>query len=152
MEFDPNLQLGITPEQFAEILRLAYLGEWLVNSQHDGDHQDDGATEALQVLLALAARLSPDAVGSDAETGRYFVREELAQAWQERHVADYDDHVFWQELAERLAERDLAAQLGVGPEGLDLEEHAATLRELRERYWHELDQHGIERVDFRSFE
>jgi hypothetical protein len=152
MDFDPNLQLGVTAEQFAEILRLAYLGEWLINSQHDSEHQDDGATEALQVLLALAAKLSPDAVGQDEETGRYFVREELARAWQERHVLDYDDHVFWQELAERLAERDLATELGLATDGLDLEEYAAQLRELRDRYWRELDQHGIERVDFRSFE
>ena len=152
MEFDPNLQLGITAEQFAEILRVAFLGEWLINSQHDADHQEEGATEALQVLLALAARLSPDAVGRDEETGRYFVNEELARTWQERHIADYDDHVFWQELAERLAERDLAGELGLEPEALDLEEHAAKLRELRERYWQELDRHGIERLDFRSFE
>ena len=152
MEFDPQLQLGITAEQFAEILRLAYLGEWLVKSQHDSEHQDEGATQALQVLLALASKLSPDAVGQDEETGRYFVREELARSWQERHVGDYDDHIFWQELAERLAERDLAEELGLVTDGLDLEEHAAKLRELRERYWRELDQHGIERVNFRTFE
>jgi hypothetical protein len=152
MENDPRLQLGITAEQFAEILRLAYLGEWLVNSQHDAEHQDDSAGQALQVLLELAAQLSPDAVGRDEETGRYFVREELARAWQERHVADYDDHIFWQELAERLAERDVAGQLGISADTLDVEEYAAQLRELRERYWSELDQHGIERIDFRGFE
>ena len=151
MDFD-QLQLGISPEQFAEILRLAYLGEWLVNSQHDSEHQDEGATAALQVLLALAAQLSPDAVGQDEETGRYFVREELAAAWQERHVLDYNDHTFWQELAERLAERDVARSLGVAPDALDVEEYASQLRERRDYYWRELDQHGIERLDFSAFE
>lgn len=100
----------------------------------------------------MAARLSPDAVGQDAETGSYFVHEELAKAWQEHHVVDYNDHVFWQELAERLAERDLARELGTDPAGLDVEEYAAQLRELRERYWQELDRYGIERIDFKTFE
>ena len=142
-----RLQLDMAPEQFAEILRLVYLGEWVVNSQHDDEHQDGAATASLQLLLALGAQLSPDTIGRDEETGLYYVNEELTGQWQDRHIEDYSDHVFWQELAQRLAERDLAAQLGVPVEELDPEEQVAQLRPLRERYWHELDHHGLERVE-----
>jgi len=141
----PQLQLNVTPTEFAEMLRLAYLGEWVVNSQHAGEHQDERAARALQLLLALGERLSPDVIDRDAETGQFFVRPELAERWQDEYVADYDDHIFWQELAERLAERDLAAQLGVDVTELDVEEQVAELRPLRERYWREFDDNGLER-------
>ena len=126
---------------------MAYLGEWVVNSQHAGEHQDERAARALQLLLALGERLSPDVIDRDAETGRFFVRPELAERWQDEYVSDYDDHVFWQELAERLAERDLAAQLGIDVAELDVEEQVAELRPLRERYWNEFDGHGLERFE-----
>ncbi len=120
------------------------MGEWMTNAHHDHDAQDEVATAVLQQLLGVSQGLG---VQRDPETSNYF----LPAAWTEhvynQHIAHYDDHVFWDELAERLAQRDLARRRGVKPDQINRDDDAAELRPLEERYRHELHRHGIDRLD-----
>jgi hypothetical protein len=63
------------------------------------------------------------------------------------YILDYDDHVFWDELTERLAQRDLAKQRGVSPDEINRDDDLLELRPLEERYHRELEEHGVERLD-----
>lgn len=142
MEF----QLG--PEEYRRLIELVYLGEWMTNAQHDPEHQDEGATDILQRLLSAQA---VDGVGRDVESRKYYLEDSWADRLYDHYVLDYDDHVFWDELVERLAQRDLARERGVGPESIDREENLGELRPIEERYRRELEQHGLERFNFGDF-
>lgn len=144
-----RIGLNLSVEHYLELVRLVYLGEWMVNSQHDGEYEDHQAVLALQSVLALAGSHLPEVVGHDEETGRFFVRQLLASKFEDDYISDYDEHVFWGELASRLAERDLAKRLGKDESELDFEKLAAQLRPLREHYEEELDKHGLDHFELK---
>ena len=139
MKFDLN------ETEYRELLRLAYLGEWLINAPHDTEHQDEAASLALQRLLAIGRGL-PE-IDRDAETTEYFIGAEVANRFYDEHISDYDDHVFWEELAERLAARDLATKRGVNPDTIDREEDISALKPIEDSYRKEFEHYGIERME-----
>ena len=138
------LNVTLTPHQYKKLVELAYLGEWVINAHHDTEYQDDHATDALQTLLA--AHPMPE-VTRDDETGQYYMSTDWSERLYDKYILDYDDHVFWDELTERLAQRDLARSRGVSPDDINRDDDLLELRPLEERYRLELEEHGVDRLD-----
>ena len=139
------MKFDLTQADYRELVRLAYLGEWLINAPHDPEHEDELASLAFQRLLAIGHEL-PD-IDQDAETLEYFIKAKLTDSYYDTHISDYDDHVFWDELSERLAARDLAAQRHINPETIDREEDLSVLRPIEDKYRLEFENYGVERLE-----
>jgi hypothetical protein len=139
-----DMNVPLDSQQLKKLIELAYLGEWLINAHHDTDFQDEAATAALQPLLAAA---EGDGVGRDAETGQYYLESDWTERLYDQYVLDYDDHVFWDELVERLAQRDLARRRGVPVEEVNREDDLRELRPLEDHYRHECEEHGLDRLE-----
>ena len=116
----------------------------MINAQHDSEYQDDEADATVQRLLS--ANTLPE-IDRDDETGQYFMHSEWTDRLYQDHILDYDDHIFWDELAERLALRDLARQQGVDEEHLAPDEDVRALRLLEERYQREFEDHGLDQIE-----
>jgi len=138
------MNVELTPDAYRKLIELAYLGEWLINAQHDTEFQDDQAGAALQSLLEAG---TTDGVERDEETGEYYLRAELVEQLYDSYIMDYDDHVFWDELTERLAQRDLARSRGVSIDDINRDDDLLELRPLEDRYRRELEERGVERLD-----
>lgn len=141
------IKLELTTEEFRKLIELAYLGEWMVNAQHDPQFQDETAGALVQKLLV--AHKLPN-VDLDAETGEYFMKAEWTERLYDEYILDYDDHTFWDELTERLAMRDLAKERGVDPNSINRDDDLLQLRPIEDRYRTELEEHGLDRLDIRS--
>jgi hypothetical protein len=141
------VQVHLDPDQYRKLVELAYLGEWLINAHHDTDFQDDQATAAVQALLKAGP---VEGIGRDDETGEYFLEADWVERLYDDYILDYDDHVFWDELTERLAARDLARERGVSPDDIVRDDDLLELRPLEERYRQELEANGVERLDIHS--
>jgi hypothetical protein len=141
------MELSLSVEQFRKLIELAYLGEWILNAHHIDDHQDEDATQLFQQLL-----LSVDVEGveTDAETGRKYLIADWDTMLQEQKISDYDDHTFWEELTERLAERDLAKRTGQRVEDIDRDDDLLELKPIEDRYRHEFEEHGLDRLQIQS--
>ena len=139
------MKFDLTEAEYRELVRLAYLGEWLINAPHDPEDEDELASLAFQRLLAIGRSL-PE-IDQDAETSEYFIKAKVTDGYYDDHISDYDDHVFWDELCERLAARDLAAQRHINPEMIDREEDLAALRPIEDKYRAEFEHYGIERLE-----
>jgi hypothetical protein len=138
------MNLPLEPDELNRLIELAHLGEWLVNSQHDHDFQDDAATGVTQKLLAAS---KAPGVEQDPETGNYYLAPEWSDRLYDQYITDYDDHVFWAELTERLAQRDLAKHRGVAMDDINRDEDIRQLRLLEERYRSEFEERGVDRLD-----
>jgi hypothetical protein len=136
-----NIQLE--SDDYRKLVELAFLGEWLINAQHDDEHQDDDAERVLGSLLSAGPM---DGVDKDEETGEYFISTEWVERLYDEYILDYDDHVFWDELTERLAARDLADIRGTSIESVNRDDDLLELKPLEERYREELEAHGVERL------
>lgn len=141
------IKLELTTEELRKLIELAYLGEWMINAQHDLEFQDEAAGAAVQKLLT--AHKLPD-VDLDDETGEFFMKSDWTERLYDEYILDYDDHTFWDELTERLAVRDLARERAVDPDSINREDDLRALRPLEERYRAELEEHGLDRLDIRS--
>ncbi|MBW4061091.1 hypothetical protein HJC99_00765 [Candidatus Saccharibacteria bacterium] len=139
------MNLPLDDNDKRKLIELAYLGEWLINAHHDPEHQDDAARAALQQVLADAGRT--EGVGKDVETGDYY----LDEAWTERlynhYIADYDDHVFWDELTERMAQRDLGRERDVPTDEINRDDDLLALRPLEDVYRREFENNGIDHLE-----
>jgi hypothetical protein len=138
------MNVNLSPEEYRKLVELAYLGEWLINAHHDTDFQDDQASAAVQRLLEAGPL---DGVERDEETSEYYLRAEWVEQLYDAYILDYDDHVFWDELTERLAQRDLARSRGTSIDDINRDDDLLELRPLEERYRVELEEYGIERLE-----
>jgi hypothetical protein len=140
------MTISLEPDEYRKLIELAYLGEWVVNAQHDPEFHDEDAQAVVQKLLAAHPQ---DGVGRDEETSEFFMTEEWTERLFDLYILDYDDHVFWDEMTERLAQRDLAQERGVPMEEINRDDDLRELRPLEERYHRELEEYGIERLEIR---
>ncbi len=138
------MSLQLEPDEYRKLIELAYLGEWLINAHHDTEVQEEEASSVLQRLLAAAPK--SDLVAQDPETGDYFMKDVWVEQLYESYILDYDDHVFWDELTERLAQRDLAKRRGVDMDAITRDEDLMDLIPLEEKYHRELESNGIDRL------
>jgi hypothetical protein len=138
------MKIQLTPNQHRKLIELLYLGEWMINAHHDTEYQDDEASQVIQKVLTASP---PPDVGKDDETGEYYLNSSWVEEIYDKYILDYDDHVFWDELTERLAQRDLARKRGVSPDDINRDDDLLELRPLEERYRAELEERGVERLD-----
>jgi hypothetical protein len=140
-----HLQLG--PEELRRLLAMAYLGEavlndWTPDPQQTAEQQR--ATDLLYELCTLAAN-SPNAdlVTVDPDTKRT-VPSASFQESMARLLENYDDRVFWDELVERLAHRDLTKEYGiVAMAQMSDPYRQAVERPLIDHYRTETERHGV---------
>ena len=144
---EPPVEFSFSVEQCRKLVELAYLGEWMLNAHHADEHQDEAASLLFQQLLSA---VDVEGVETDPETGRKFLVAEWDTMLQERKISDYDDHTFWEELTERLAERDLAKRTGQRVEDIDRDDDLIELKPIEERYRHEFEEHGLERIHIQT--
>jgi hypothetical protein len=87
-------------------------------------------------------------VDLDSETGKYTVNavyEEQSRMME--FIDEYNNDVFWDELAERLALRDLVRAEGEDRiQGMGLEERLEKIETLRGAYLDEFHANGITRL------
>ena len=145
------VHLTLTDEQYADLLRLTYLGNQVANSGRPDAKRISGFDDVEQQLFAMAkaAGLAKYA-DFDRPSTRYFAGSSLEDELAEL-LMDYDDSVFWDELARRLTLNELEQTMGqAGVEALTDSEYARLEEPLFEKYWRELSEHGIERLTLPS--
>lgn len=143
--------LELSDSDFERLLKLAYLGEIVMNDWTPAERWTDEQRASSDLLLDLQARaanesLTADLVVQDTRTAEWLpsplLREEM-----EPYVERYDDETFWDELVHRLARRDLAGEYGAETLGQMSDAHLAEAEKpLIDYYYEEVDAHGLDRL------
>jgi hypothetical protein len=133
--------------QYADLLRLTYLGNQVANAGRPDDQRIAGFDDVEQQLLAMAKAAGlANYADFDRPKTRYFAGPGLEAELGEL-LMDYEDAVFWDELARRLALQELESQMGrVAIEALADSEYTRLEDPLFEKYWQEFQEHGVERL------
>jgi len=109
------MQVMYTPEQYEALMKLVYLGNWMVNGIKTSD-------ERTKKFDAIEQRIFQDAedagCGSlseyDEPLKKYFPTQALEEDTEIIGTQkEYNTEIFWAELVERLAQRDFMAQYGM---------------------------------------
>ena len=131
------MQIELTEKEFRRLLDMVYIGNWILNSCRDDDRFED-YDDLEEKLFSLC----PDH-GMAALVQRWRGHSYPSQAYEEggihEAIADYEDAVFYDILAEELARRDMQAEQVS-------EEDAEELNARMEAYFAEFEKHGIDNV------
>lgn len=142
------IELKLTKRQYKALLDLVYLGDWMVNGirvEPLAPYED-----AAQRVYALAEKAGcPELAGYDAELKRHVVFDEAEPgARLAEFKAAYDEETFWQELVERLSDRDLEREHGADALAKMGKDELIKLQlESEERWDREFRERGIDNLE-----
>ena len=131
------MKLELTTKQFRRLLDLVYIGNWILNSTRGENRFADYD----QVESLLFARAAMEGMPSLAELyeGEIIPSRAFAEGGIHEAIAEYENNVFFDILAEELARRDM------DDPPID-ENNYAELTSRIEAYITEFEQHGIDNI------
>lgn len=131
------MQIELTEKEFRRLLDMVYIGNWILNSCREDDRFED-YDKLEEKLFGLCPQ-----VGMGALTQRWHGHTYPSRAFEDggihEAIADYEDAVFYDLLAEELARRDMDAE---HIDQNDMEELSSRIDE----YYDEFEKNGIENV------
>ena len=129
------MQIDLTEKQYRRLLDMVYIGNWILNSARGEDRFAD-YDRLESYLFAQASRVGMDSL-TQVWRGTAYPSQAFQQGGIHEAIADYEDAVFYDILAEELARRDMERE-GVNP---DDEED---LKARMEEYFKEFEQNGVD--------
>ena len=135
------MTVELSEKEFRRLLDLVYIGDWILNSARGEDRFED-YDDVLEKLFSLCPGVGMEAL-MDSWQGRVFPSKAYREGGIHEAIADYEDAVFFDILAEELARRDMEGE-GVAAD----DETELTAR--MEEYYQEFEQHGIDNLTVES--
>lgn len=141
------MKIFFSKQQFQSLLRLAYLGEWLAHACDTGGEEPDDLSEIEQYLMSFAHDFGlDDIIEHDSDTETYYPTVEFEESLS-RYIDDYNDDIFWEELAHRLAARDFLEFYGQDAVfRMSSEERMEKQTPFLEKYEDELADNGLDNL------
>jgi len=143
-----RMKVSFTAKEYARLLELVYLGLGVTGAQSDDPQSmPERYAGVTQKTLALAETFGcADLVEVDA-AGQFFPSAKLEEGPAREKLEKFVGDSFWAELASRLAERDLRAELGATKISDELAaEEIEKLEQLEDGYWREFETNGVDHV------
>lgn len=135
------MTVELSEKEFRRLLDLVYIGDWILNSARGEDRFED-YDNVLEKLFSLCPGVGMEAL-MDSWQGRVFPSKAYREGGIHEAIADYEDAVFFDILAEELARRDMEG------DGVSADDEAE-LSARMEEYYEEFEQHGIDNLTVES--
>lgn len=128
------MNIDLTGKEFRRLLDMVYIGNWILNSTRTTDRFEDYDLVQEKLFSLCAKNGMPSLV--QTWHGHVFPSRAYEDGGIHEAIADYEDAVFFDILAEELARRDLIS------DGLDdTDTEALALR--MDEYMSEFEKNGI---------
>jgi len=133
------MKIELTELEFRRLLDMAYIGNWVLNSTRGADRftdYDKVESRIFSYCLSCDMTALVDFSDGTARPSEAFENGGIHEA-----IADYEDSIFFEILAEELARRDMDFE-PIGPENL------SELTSRIDEYIEEFEQNGIDNITF----
>jgi hypothetical protein len=141
------MKINITKKQYEDLLKLVYLGNWMANANRTEDKMQ--SMDDLEGYIFSFAKDFGMERWADTDDPKmtyptsYFEGESGVQEL----IDDYDNENFWDELADRLGNRDFMDKYSKEEiEAMDREEYFMKNMECTIAWEKEFEKHGIDRL------
>lgn len=144
------MEMNFTKKEYQTLVEMLLIADWVITAHEEEERAaTKGYRELRKKVLAHHKEmgLAEAFVYSPKEDEYFETAAYEASAAHMRFIEEYDNQVFWEELATRLAERDSAAEEMLRAQGARSEgERTARLLELTARYEEEFSENGLDNV------
>lgn len=127
------MNIDLTEKEFRRLLDLVYIGNWILNSTRAADRFED-YDMVQEKLFSLCPKVGMKAL-TQSWQGHIFPSRAYEDGGIHEAIADYEDAVFFDILAEELARRDLEGESG--------DYDAETLALRMDEYLDEFEKNGV---------
>jgi hypothetical protein len=131
------VKLELTSKQYRRLLDMVYIGNWVLNSARGNDRFQD--YDEVETLLFSQAETNGMPTLTERWNGQAVPRRAFVNGGIHEAIADYEDSVFFDILAEDLARRDM------NDVPIDDNNYDELTRRIDE-YMVEFELHGTDRV------
>ena len=131
------MTIELSDKEFRRLLDLVYIGDWILNSARGEDRFED-YDKVLEKLFGLCGKAGMSSL-MDVWQGHVLPSKAYREGGIHEAIADYEDAVFFDILAEELARRDMEG------EGADPDDETELAGRMEE-YYQEFEQHGIDNL------
>ena len=135
------MNMELSDKEFRRLLDLVYIGNWILNSTRGEDRFKD-YDDLQEKLFALCSKNGMNAL-VQFYMGHYFPSRAYADGGIHEAIADYEDAVFFDILAEELARRDMLEE-NLSQD--DMTELAARMDD----YMDEFEKNGIDNLSIEA--
>lgn len=143
------MKIEISKTQYKTLMKALFLANWVVNV-HETDEPDDEFERLEQYILSQGKFFDLKNVEYDEKHGKYYHDSDFEMKTV-KLLDDFVDVSFWDELTERLAERDFVNALGEQAIlKMSHDERFAKFYEFAEPYEAEFSKNGIDNLVIRS--
>jgi hypothetical protein len=129
-----EIKLSLSLEQFASLQKLFYLGKWMLESYHE-DYATKFPIE--QEVEQLIYQKSEKEVAEFSTEFNMFFPSKKHEDEMHVYIDKYDHFIFWDQLADQLAERDTRLYFGDRYNLIALEEKFSKYQDFLEFYSNE---------------
>lgn len=143
------MKIYFTKKEYRLLLDMLYIADWVMHSHELVDERSHKEHEDLYDRIKTYYREmgAEDIVEYSKETDSYYETREYEEKTLEEFITPYDEAIFWEELVDRLAKRDVFRKIGVEKYNtMELIERIKTMSEAVEQYENEFEEHGLDRV------
>ncbi len=132
------MNIELTTKEYRRLLDMVYIGNWILNSTRDEKDKFEDYDLLQEKLFSLAPGEGMSSL-TERWRGHFLPSKAFEDGGIHEAIADYEDAVFYDILAEELARRDLGLVSG-DPE--DFQE----LAERMDAYLDEFEKNGLNTV------
>lgn len=145
------MRIEFTREEYKNLLDMLYMADWVLTAHKVEEDPKVEAYQALeQKVFAHAKAMGfEDLIEYDADDEGYYPTRKYEETSSAREfIEGFESDTFWEELISRMADRDLARQVG-GVENLpklSFEERVDILLPLETKYSAEFEKNGLDGI------
>ena len=144
------MKINFTKKEYATLVEMILTADWVIQA-HDSEPSDETRAYAdlRKKLLSHHKEMGmEEAFRYAREDDEYYETAEYeANSPHMGFIDEYEEHIFWDSLAAKLAQRELAAEEALSvAEPPTAEQRAMKLWEIQERYEEEFTEHGLDNL------
>ena len=108
------MKLELSKDEYRSLIDMIYIAEWVMNAHKiEKDPSTEKYAELEQRISSFADKMGyQDLIVYDEDLKRYFPTRKLEDGPARQYIEEYDNDSFWDELIERLIERDVLREIG----------------------------------------
>ncbi len=143
------MKINFSKKQFENLIKLVYLGNWMINAIRVGDEKIKKYDEIEQYIYSFAKDFGLEKyIEFSKKYNKFFPARELEEGTDvEQYREEYDNETFWEDLIDRLTRRDFIKKYGEETvKKMSLEERIEKEYPFEEKYRNEFEKNGIENL------
>lgn len=138
------MELQLTNEQYARLIKLIYLGDWMLNSFRFDRIED--YDELSQLIFSQAKNCGHESYFEEDENHLFFPTGEFDEEMS-HYINEYNDFNLFNDLMHALAHRDVINDLGEKKlEAMDHDQYLEKEAPYLEKYAEEFEKNGIDNL------